>query len=93
MSDYDKLSEAFEKGMKNALQSTLHTIFIMFCIFSVSVFLFSGAYKKDDTDSNEKRSGMALRTDNATGCQYLESQRGGITPRLSKGGIHHGCYK
>lgn len=93
MSDYDKLSEAFEKAMKNALHSTLHMIMIMFCVFSVSVFLFSGAYKKDDTDSNNKRSGMALRTDNATWCQYLESQGGGITPRLSKGGTHHGCHK
>lgn len=46
---------------------------------------------KDSTDSLEKRSGMQLLTDYATGCQYLAYPKGGITPRLSSSGQHIGC--
>lgn len=44
---------------------------------------------RDDTDGQE-RSGLKLRTDHGTGCQYLETVRGGITPRM-KGDTHVGC--
>lgn len=45
----------------------------------------------DGTDDREtgQRSGMALRTDHGTGCQYLESAKGGITPRLDRNGKHY----
>ena len=39
----------------------------------------------DDTDG-EKRSGVILRTDYGTGCQYLESVKGHLTPRLKPDG-------
>lgn len=37
----------------------------------------------DSTDGDE-RSGLKLHIDNLTGCQYLSTSRGGITPRLDK---------
>ncbi len=40
---------------------------------------------RDATDGKE-RSGLALKTDAATGCQYLVSPWGGITPRLDRRG-------
>jgi len=40
----------------------------------------------DETDGHGSRSGIALRTDNGTGCQYLESRFGGLTPRLDRAG-------
>lgn len=43
---------------------------------------------KDDTDSPTRRSGIALRIDNLTGCQYLEGARGGLTPRTDPSGNH-----
>lgn len=43
---------------------------------------------KDDSDNAKERSGMIVRTDYKTGCQYLESQKGGLTPRLRKDGTH-----
>jgi len=43
---------------------------------------------KNDSDSAEKRSGMSVRTDYKTGCQYLESSKGELTPRLKKDGTH-----
>lgn len=42
----------------------------------------------DDTDGPGERSGLALRTDAATGCQYLESRYGGLIPRHDRDGRH-----
>ncbi len=42
----------------------------------------------DDTDSASERSGLGLRTDHGTGCQYLESRFGGLVPRLDAAGRH-----
>lgn len=39
-------------------------------------------FDQTDDDSRQVRSGMALRTDHGTGCQYLQTWSGGITPRL-----------
>lgn len=47
-----------------------------------------GAYSADDTDGPEKRSGMALYRDYGTGCEYLASPWGGLTPRLDADGRH-----
>lgn len=41
---------------------------------------------RDSTDTPDKRSGMAIRYDAMTGCQYLESSGGGLTPRLDSTG-------
>lgn len=42
----------------------------------------------DDSDlSAAKRSGMRIRIDYLTGCQYLESTKGSFTPRLDKTGF------
>lgn len=43
---------------------------------------------KDSTDSPDARSGVALRTDYMTGCQYLESSGGHLTLRLDAEGNH-----
>jgi hypothetical protein len=42
----------------------------------------------DDTDNPEagEVSGLILRTDHGTGCQYLETRKGGIVPRFKQGG-------
>lgn len=46
----------------------------------------------DATDASPaERSGMRLRTDHGTGCQYLESTDGNLTPRLSLSGKQAGC--
>lgn len=44
-----------------------------------------------DTTDGKSRSGMSLHRDAATGCQYLSTSSGGITPRLSNDGQHMGC--
>lgn len=48
---------------------------------------------RDDTDPGAwgERSGLALRVDSLTGCQYLAVFMGGITPRVDGKGNHVGC--
>lgn len=52
---------------------------------------------RDDTDSGgwgiQSRSGVKPRTDALTGCQYLETDGGGITPRLGTDGKQVGCKR
>jgi hypothetical protein len=43
---------------------------------------------RDDTDPPRGRSNMTIHTDHATGCQYLQGKRGGLTPRLDANGRH-----
>jgi len=46
----------------------------------------------DETDRGRfERSGVQLRIDHGTGCQYLETRAGAITPRLTTSGEHMGC--
>lgn len=40
----------------------------------------------DETDGAGASSQMALRVDHGTGCQYLESSRGSLTPRMGRDG-------
>jgi hypothetical protein len=41
---------------------------------------------RDDTDPPRGRSNMKILIDHQTGCQYLMSARGGLTPRLDESG-------
>lgn len=43
---------------------------------------------RDSTDSNSTRSGLDLHVDAKTGCHYLSTARGGITPRYDRNGTH-----
>lgn len=44
--------------------------------------LAGGCIRKDNTDSPTERSNMRPHVDHLTGCQYLSTYRGGITPRM-----------
>jgi hypothetical protein len=65
---------------------------MLFAFFFVVWVLGQTPLARDDTDPGQwgSRSGMALKTDSLTGCQYLVSA-GGITPRLKADGRHMGC--
>jgi hypothetical protein len=68
----------------------------VFCIFYLIVVIVGDFIKTsfelgyDDTDNKVKgiRSGMAVRTDHGTGCNYLESAKGALIPRLDSHGNH-----
>lgn len=52
----------------------------------ILLFWWAGHFERDDTDSKKERSGLVLYTDFGTGCQYVGTLFGGITPRLDKDG-------
>lgn len=56
-----------------------------FVVSIVLLFFLIGGVKRDDSDG-EKRSGMIVYTDALTGCQYVGTILGSITPRLDKDG-------
>lgn len=74
----------------NAVRSSLTIIgFITLSWFALkeldAAAFGAWGFGADATDGRE-RSGLALRTDYQTGCQYLVSPWGGITARLAPDG-------
>lgn len=63
-------------------------LLIFWLLGSLIVWVVNAAEVGFDSTDGEERSGMALHVDAKTGCHYLASKHGGITPRLSKEGIH-----
>lgn len=63
-------------------------------MFILGVVVASVAAKflpTDATDlSKDQRSGLTLRTDYGTGCEYLQGSSGQLTPRLDRAG-HQIC--
>lgn len=64
----------------------------------LAIFILSALLKNrgplDDTDNKltGERSNMRILIDHGTGCQYLQTAGGGITPRLDAKGAHM-CVK
>ena len=59
---------------------------VLIAIFLAAIWDASGMRSRDATDSPTERSGLKPRTDYGTGCQYLETSDGAITPRLDRTG-------
>jgi len=64
--------------------------FAMWLYFSIALIgqlaRFIPKDGKDDTDPPHDRSGLLLRTDALTGCQYVAVPFSGMSPRLDKNG-------
>lgn len=43
-------------------------------------------FVKDDTDADNKRSGLVIYTDHKTGVQYVANMMGGMTVRVDQNG-------
>ncbi len=78
--------------LNDAKNFVLWLLGILFAFSFVVWLLGKTPLARDDTDPGQwgSRSGMTLKTDSLTGCQYLVSA-GGITPRLTADGRHMGC--
>lgn len=91
-SKYDKRELQFvgRHLFEGALEGFGKWVVIAFIVFAIVGALASGLRVGfDSTDSpHGKRSNMRLRTDYGTGCQYLESSAGHLTPRLNAEGSH-----
>lgn len=60
-------------------------VFVLVTLALLNTFIFS----RDDTDTpTGARSRLDLHIDNRTGCHYLSTHKGGLTPRLDADGNH-----
>jgi hypothetical protein len=74
-----------EQLAKRLLSIINLTALILFAV------LFSAllGYGMDDSDASAwNRSGLKLRTDHLTGCQYFQAPNGGLIQRLDREGRH-----
>lgn len=80
----------FGRGFMEGALVTLGKYFIIGLFISGVVTMISDHFRWrfDGTDNVEtgQRSGMKLRTDYGTGCQYLETRDGSLSPRLGADG-------
>lgn len=86
------LAMGFHSGMMKILDylgiQALKLLFIIIAANFIMFFsgYFTGAYDRDDTDFPDSRSNMNSYIDAKTGCEYLSTQGGSLTPRLDKEG-------
>ena len=65
--------------------------YLLTVVAPVALFFTLGAYLSptDSTDGSwSKRSGISLHIDHETGCHYLGTLFGALTPRLDRDGEH-----
>lgn len=87
------MAQALSLGLKDAGRALYRFAFKLLIAWIIGYYVFSfvaGQFEMgfDDTDDklSGERSGMALHIDNRTGCHYLASSAGSLTPRLDKSG-------
>lgn len=66
------------------IERTAATVIVLIVLINV----YNIMQPRDSTDSNSTRSGLKLHVDAKTGCHYLSTARGGITPRYDRDGTH-----
>jgi len=90
--DEAKVIDLIQKGVYKAFDRHLRFFGWVVLLLCAASWVYNKTdMGKDSTDSPDGRSNMVVRTDHLTGCEYLESSGGGLTPRLNAGGGHEGC--
>ena len=89
----DDIKNIIRDGIYEAARNIIRKIGFYFVIGWIIISVLAwwrGDFDKDSTDGIE-RSNMMLHVDALTGCNYLSTKGGGITPRISASGLHYGC--
>ena len=75
--------------IKSTLAILGFVVLLVLAQYAADAILFSWVrHNADETDEATVRSGLGLRTDFGTGCEYLESRFGGLIPRVAATGNH-----
>lgn len=86
------ITKITQTAIEGAVWNVISKAAIIYLVLSVALSMGNyllGKYTdigRDDTDPPAGRSDMKIMTDHLTGCQYLMSSRGGLTPRLDENG-------
>ena len=84
--DAENLGKNLTEGALQTLGKYVIIVIILVVLYSVAARHFRWDYNDTDNMANGHRSQVALRTDYGTGCQYLESSDGFLTPRMNSSG-------
>lgn len=82
------------EAIRAAIWSVINELLLIYFVLAVTIGGINHMLTKytdigrDDTDPPGDRSDLKILTDHLTGCQYLTTGKGGITPRLDKDGRH-----
>lgn len=84
-----KISDQVLEGNKR----TAWWLMRLFIISSLAILIGTNTAQnmdllKNETDGRKEWSGLKIYTDAATGCEYLGTADGGMTPRLYPSGRH-----
>ena len=81
------IADGVSRGVKAGVAQGIKLALIWIVAAGVAVAVLGRWQPTDSTDiSRSQRSGLKLHTDAMTGCQYLSTSGGGITPRLDSQG-------
>lgn len=81
----DKDAQRLGKMMARGALSEIGTLVLVWLLI-VTAISWAISPGDDSESPTGKRSGLRPRTDHLTGCQYLETKDGGITPRVDRHG-------
>ncbi|MBZ9649414.1 hypothetical protein K9B33_17910 [Sphingobium sp. 3R8] len=82
MTPVEKIGKQLTEGALSAIGK-----WVIIAALCLAAWQWISPPARDATDPpSGPRSGMRLRTDNGTGCQYLETKGGALSPRLGSDG-------
>lgn len=82
-----QIGRSFTSGVITELATVLIIGFVILVVLQAVLNWLD--YGTDSSDkSGTQRSGVAVRIDHGTGCEYLETSKGALTPRLDAEGRH-----
>ena len=84
----ETLAAGVRKGINRAFWRPVLVVCWLYVAFDLLGYAIDATdWGRDDTDTADKRSGLAILTDARTGCQYLTTAKGGLTPRQGVDGF------
>lgn len=84
--------EELEKTIKNGVAKGIGTFWLVFASALLASILGVDYFRPyDDTDDGKERSGLIICIDSKTGCEYLTTKHGGLTPRMNQSGTYQIC--
>ena len=85
--DYKNFRKAIGHGILDAVIGAVALYAAALLLLLIFNFMFLD-YDDTDDEANGVRSGLIIRIDHGTGCQYLQTKAGNLTPRLNRNGRH-----
>ncbi|KQM18414.1 DUF6440 family protein [Novosphingobium sp. Leaf2] len=84
----EQIGYSFTCGMIRAIAVFSIALLVFTAATRLTFRYFSIGYDETDNKATGERSGLRIYTDHATGCQYIATSNGNLTPRINADGAH-----